>query len=36
MTVLAAYYPATANQHDERVLLVKNEVSDLKKEDFSK
>jgi len=34
--ILAPHYPATANQHDERVLLVKNEVSDLKKEDFAK
>jgi hypothetical protein len=34
LTVLAPHYPATANQHDERVLLVKNEVSELKKEDF--
>ncbi|CAG8797607.1 18148_t:CDS:2, partial [Racocetra persica] len=25
MKVIAPYYPATANQHDERVLLVKNE-----------
>jgi len=33
--VIAPYYPATENQHDERVLLVKNEVSNLKKEDFS-
>ncbi|KLL02811.1 MAG: hypothetical protein MRERV_68c011 [Mycoplasmataceae bacterium RV_VA103A] len=34
MKVIAPYYPATANQHDERVLLAKNEVSSLKKEDF--
>ncbi|CAG8831678.1 3437_t:CDS:1, partial [Racocetra persica] len=34
MTVIAPYYPAVASQHDERVLLVKNEVSELKKEDF--
>jgi len=33
--VCSPYYPATENQHDERVLLVKNEVSNLKKEDFS-
>lgn len=33
--VIAPYYPATENQHDKRVLLVKNEVSDLKKEDFT-
>jgi hypothetical protein len=36
ITVIAPYYPAVANQHDERVLLVKNEVSELKKENFSK
>jgi len=34
MSVIAPYYPATANQHDERVLLVKNEVSELKRRDF--
>lgn len=34
--VTAPYYPVLENQHDERVLLVKNEVSDLKKEDFNK
>jgi len=32
MTVIAPYYPTI--KHDERVLLVKNEVSELKKEDF--
>ena len=32
MTVCSPYYPAI--KHDERVLLVKNEVSELKKEDF--
>jgi hypothetical protein len=36
ITILAPYYPAIENQHDERVLLVKNEVSSLGKEDFSK
>jgi len=30
--VIAPYYPAVEKQHDERVLLVKNEVSNLKKE----
>lgn len=34
-SVCSPYYPAIENQHDERVLLVKNEVSDLKKEDFT-
>jgi len=34
ITVFAPHYPAVENQHDERVLLVKNEVSDLKKENF--
>ena len=34
-TVIAPYYPAIENQHDERVLLVKNKVSKLKKENFS-
>jgi len=34
MTVCSPYYPAI--KHDERVLLVKQEVSDLKKEDFKK
>ena len=34
ITVLAPCYPAIENQHDKRVLLVKNEVSELKKEDF--
>jgi len=34
--VIAPYYPAIAKQHTEEVLLVKNEVSDLKIEDFSK
>lgn len=33
-TILAPYYPAIENQHDERVSLIKNEVSNLKKEDF--
>jgi len=32
--ILAPYYPAIENQHDERVLLVKNEASKLKKENF--
>jgi hypothetical protein len=32
MTVYSPYYPAI--KHDEKVLLVKNEVSELKKEDF--
>ena len=32
--ILAPYYPAVVNQHHEDVLLVKNEVSNLKKEDF--
>lgn len=32
--VFAPYYPSVKNQHHEEVLLVKNEVSDLKKEDF--
>jgi hypothetical protein len=32
--VCSPYYPAI--KHDERVLLVKNEVSGLKKEDFNK
>jgi len=36
MTVFAPYYPSTENQHHPEVLLVKNEVSNLKKEDFSK
>lgn len=36
ITVLAPYYPATENQHHKEVLLVKNEVSDLKREDFTK
>jgi len=36
MKIIASHYPAIENQHDERVLLIKNEVSDLKKEDFSK
>jgi hypothetical protein len=35
-TVIAPYYPAIENQHHKDVLLVKNEVSDLKKEDFVK
>jgi len=35
MTVIAPYYPTTAEQHDEKVLLVKQKVGDLKKEDFS-
>jgi len=34
-TVSSPYYPAVEKQHDERVLLVKNEVSELKKEDFN-
>ncbi|CFW92951.1 protein of unknown function [endosymbiont DhMRE of Dentiscutata heterogama] len=34
MTLFAPYYPATANQHHKEVLLVKNEVSELKKEEF--
>jgi hypothetical protein len=34
--ILAPYYPAIENQHDVDVLLVKNEVSSLKKEDFGK
>jgi len=34
--VFAPYYPAVESQHKEGVLLVKNEVSNLKKEDFSK
>lgn len=33
-TIIAPYYLAVEKQHDERVLLVKNEVSGLKKEDF--
>lgn len=36
MTICSPHYPARENQHDKRVLLVKNEVSDLKKEDFIK
>jgi len=35
-TTLAPHYPAIENQHDERVLLVKQEVSNLTKEDFIK
>jgi len=34
-TVIAPYYPAIADQHYSEILLVKNEVSDLKKEDFT-
>ena len=34
--VLTPYYPAVAEQHHQSVLLVKNEVSDLKEEDFIK
>ncbi|MCE8169293.1 MAG: hypothetical protein I3273_04180 [Candidatus Moeniiplasma glomeromycotorum] len=34
--VIAPRYPATENQHHKEVLLVKNEVSELKKEDFGK
>jgi hypothetical protein len=34
MKIIAPYYPAIEKQHDESVLLVKQEVSDLKKEDF--
>ena len=34
LTILTPYYPAIENQHHSEVLLVKNEVSDLKKEDF--
>jgi hypothetical protein len=33
MTIIAPYY--TAIEHDERVLLVKQEVSDLEKERFN-
>ncbi|MCE8163379.1 MAG: hypothetical protein I3274_04135 [Candidatus Moeniiplasma glomeromycotorum] len=33
-TIIAPYYPATENQHHSEVLLVRNEVSELKKEDF--
>jgi hypothetical protein len=36
ITVIAPYYPAMENQHHKEVVLVKNEVSDLKKEDFNK
>jgi hypothetical protein len=36
ITVCSPNYPAVENQHHKEVLLVKNEVSDLKKEDFSK
>jgi hypothetical protein len=36
LNVIAPHYPAIENQHDKRVLLVKNEVSNLKIEDFSK
>jgi predicted amidophosphoribosyltransferase len=32
--VCSPYYPAIENQHDERVLLVKNEVSKLRREGF--
>ncbi|CAG8435228.1 5940_t:CDS:2 [Ambispora gerdemannii] len=32
--VLAPYYPAVEKEHHKEVLLVKNEVSNLKKEDF--
>ncbi|CAI2172220.1 8033_t:CDS:2, partial [Funneliformis geosporum] len=35
ITIIAPYYPAVENQHHKEVTLVKNEVSDLKKEDFS-
>jgi len=34
ITVLAPYYPAIENQHHSEVILVKQEVSNLKKEDF--
>ena len=34
MTVLAPYYPAVANKHHKKVLLIKTSVSDLKKENF--
>ncbi|CAG8542182.1 36828_t:CDS:10 [Gigaspora margarita] len=34
--VIAPYYPAIENQHDKEVVLVKNEVSELKMEDFTK
>ncbi|CAI2161854.1 14258_t:CDS:2 [Funneliformis geosporum] len=36
INVLSPYYPSTADQHFKTVLLVKQEVSNLKKEDFSK
>jgi hypothetical protein len=36
MTVLSPYYRAIENQHHSEVILVKQEVSNLKKEDFSK
>ncbi|CAI2172562.1 17523_t:CDS:10 [Funneliformis geosporum] len=32
--VLAPYYPILERKHDKRVLFIKNEVSNLKKEDF--
>jgi hypothetical protein len=33
--VFTPYYPILKKQHDERVLFVKQEVSNLKKEDFA-
>ena len=35
LIVCSPYYPAVENQHDKNVLLVKNEVSNLKRKDFS-
>lgn len=34
VVVLAPYYPAIENQHNKEVVLVKNEVSGLKKGNF--
>jgi hypothetical protein len=36
LKVIAPHYPAIAEQHSPEVLLVQQEVSDLKIEDFSK
>jgi hypothetical protein len=36
MRILSPYYPAIEKQHDERVIFIKQEVSNLKKEDFAK
>jgi hypothetical protein len=36
MKVIAPHYPSVENQHHEKVLLINNSVSNLKKEDFIK